>query len=184
MSAILRAANTPPRFSGSGWTMLTTSCFSRSANCCFDDRLSPVAIGTGLRRATSIIALILVCGTGSSNHAGRNVWMASANSMAVRDVKTAMALDQQVDGRPDRGAHRANDVEAEVEVVASQRAPGRSRTDRTSSPCSLAPRPAWLWPRSSPASAGRDTSRWRRRAVSRGIARPTGCRWVDCRPCR
>ena len=43
--------------------------------------------GTGLRRATSIMALILVCGTGSSSHAGRNWWMASANSTAVATLK-------------------------------------------------------------------------------------------------
>ena len=63
------------------------SCLSSSANCCLVERLSPVAMGTGLRRATSIMAGMLVCGTGSSNHAGRNWWMASANSTAVATLK-------------------------------------------------------------------------------------------------
>src|ERR1019366_4084066 len=87
MSAILRAANRPPRFSGSGCRIFTTSCFSNSANCCFVEKLSPVAMGTGLRRATSTMAGMLVCGTGSSNHVGRNWWMASANSTAVATLK-------------------------------------------------------------------------------------------------
>src|ERR1022692_2626550 len=87
ISAILRAANSPPRFSGSGCRIFTTSCLSNSANCCFVERLSPVAMGTGLRRATSTMAGMLVCGTGSSNHVGRNWWMASANSTAVATLK-------------------------------------------------------------------------------------------------
>jgi len=51
------------------------------------ERLSPVAIGTGLRRATSIIAATLVCGTGSSNQAGRSECIAMANSTAVATLK-------------------------------------------------------------------------------------------------
>jgi len=49
------------------------------------------AMGTGLRRATSIMALIFVCGTGSSSQAGRNRWIASANSTAVATLKRQWA---------------------------------------------------------------------------------------------
>src|ERR1035438_906578 len=66
ISAILRAANSPPRFSGSGCRIFTTSCLSNSANCCFVERLSPVAMGTGLRRATSTMAGMLVSGSTQS----------------------------------------------------------------------------------------------------------------------
>ena len=101
------------------------------------ERLSPVAIGTGLRRATSTIALMLVCGTGSSNHAGRN-WLHALR----RTAPPSATLKRQWPSisRSTDVAHGvadgADDVDAEVEIVARTACARRCRTDRTSAPCS------------------------------------------------
>ena len=100
MSAILRAVYMPPRFSGSGCRKLTTLCCSSSANCCLLERLSPVAMGTGLRRATSIIAGILLWCTGSSNHSGRIVDRFGELDSSGH-VEPAMPFDEQIDRGPD-----------------------------------------------------------------------------------
>ena len=124
MSQILRAAKMPPRFSGSGWRIFTTSCCSNSANCCLVERLSPVAMGTGLRRATSTMAAMLVCGTGSSNQVGRSRRHCLRELDRGGNVEAAMAFDQQVHRGAHGIAHGTDDIQAEVEIVAGERAPG------------------------------------------------------------
>ena len=56
IAATWRVRHSPPRWSGSGWKMWTASWAIRSANWAGEVKLSPVAIGTGERRATSSIA--------------------------------------------------------------------------------------------------------------------------------
>ena len=91
IDASWRVRQMPPRWSGSGWRMWTTSCDSRSANWPSEVKLSPVAIGTGERRATSTIEPSCEWWTGSSSQAGRNSARRSAMRSAVEPVKRLCA---------------------------------------------------------------------------------------------
>ena len=124
IEATWRVRHRPPRWSGSGWRIWTTSCDSRSANWPSEVKLSPVAIGTGDRRATSTIEPICEWWTGSSSQAGPELGEAVGDAERRRGREAVVGLDHQVDVGSDRVADRPHDVDREVLVAAVLDPPG------------------------------------------------------------
>ena len=98
--------------------MWTASWRSSSANWCVLVKLSPVAIGTGERRATATIDSMPWWGTGSSNQAGRNSDESIGDPQRRTHAEPAVALDHEVHGRSHGLADGGHDLDREIFLVA------------------------------------------------------------------